>query len=39
VPVCWITLWIYGLATLGRMLGRRTQAMDRENWQQAEKKV
>ena len=34
VPVCWITLWVYGVATLGRALGRKPQAMDRGNWQQ-----
>ncbi len=33
LPVCWITLWIYGFATLGRLLGRKTQALDRKNWQ------
>lgn len=38
VPVCWITLWVYGLATLGRMLGRTPPAMDRGNWQQPAKK-
>ena len=35
VPVCWITLWIYGLATLSRLLGRRAEALDRQNWQKA----
>jgi len=35
VPVCWITLWIYGLATLSRLLGRRAEALDRHNWQKA----
>ena len=33
VPVCWITLWVYGTATLGRLLGRKQQALDRGNWQ------
>ena len=37
VPVCWITLWVYGIATLGRILGRQQKALDRENWQQTEK--
>ena len=37
VPVCWITLWVYGMATLGRMLGSKPQAMDRGNWQKAQK--
>jgi glycosyltransferase involved in cell wall biosynthesis len=38
VPVCWTTLWVYGTATLGRLLGRTPAAMDRGNWQTAEKK-
>lgn len=38
VPVCWITLWIYGLATLGRLVGRSPQALDRGNWQQTDKR-
>ncbi|MEO5367177.1 MAG: glycosyltransferase family 2 protein [Magnetococcus sp. WYHC-3] len=33
VPVCWITLWVYGLATLGRLLGRKQKALDRDKWQ------
>ena len=33
VPVCWITLWVYGLATLGKILGRKQKALDRGNWQ------
>ena len=37
VPVCWVTLWVYGTATLGKILGQQQQAMDRGNWQQAEK--
>ncbi len=38
VPVCWITLWVYGLATLGRMLGRKAEAADRNTWQVAQKR-
>lgn len=33
VPVCWITLWVYGFATLGRLLGRKPAALDRDKWQ------
>lgn len=33
MPVCWITLWVYGGATIGRILGRRPKALDRGNWQ------
>ena len=33
VPVCWVTLWVYGTATLGRIVGRKQEAMDRGNWQ------
>jgi glycosyltransferase involved in cell wall biosynthesis len=33
VPVCWITLWVYGLATFGRVLGRKPVAPDRNDWQ------
>ena len=39
VPVCWITLWVYGMATLSKMLGKTPKAMDRGNWQKdAQKK-
>ena len=38
VPVCWVTLWVYGLATLGRVLGQKPKALDRGNWQKTEKK-
>ena len=37
VPVCWITLWVYGTATLGQMLGRKAKALDRADWQKAAK--
>ena len=38
VPACWITLWVYGIATLGRMLGKKPEALDRNGWQKAERK-
>lgn len=33
VPVCWVTLAVYGLATLGRAFGSRARALDRDQWQ------
>jgi glycosyltransferase involved in cell wall biosynthesis len=33
VPVCWITLWIYGVATLRKALGLRQAPVAREAWQ------
>ena len=33
VPVCWITLWTYGLGTLSKLLGRRQAPVDRSRWQ------
>ena len=33
LPVCWITLWIYGTCTMGRMLGRRQAPAERDRWQ------
>ena len=38
VPVCWVTLWVYGIGALGRLLGRKPEALDRGKWQAAEKK-
>jgi glycosyltransferase involved in cell wall biosynthesis len=35
VPACWITLWVYGTAALGRALGVKPRAQDRGGWQQA----
>lgn len=33
IPVCWTTLWIYGIATLGKMLGLKQKPADRSTWQ------
>ena len=33
VPVCWITLWVYGLGTISRLLGGRQAPADRSSWQ------
>ena len=33
VPVCWITLWVYGWGTVSRLLGRRQAPVDRSRWQ------
>ena len=33
VPVCWITLWVYGSGTLSRLLGRKLAPADRTSWQ------
>jgi len=34
VPVCWITLWIYGVGTLSKTLGIRQCPVARAKWQQ-----
>jgi glycosyltransferase involved in cell wall biosynthesis len=36
LPVCWITLWTYGIATLRRALGLRQAPVARHGWQQGE---
>ncbi len=33
VPVCVVTLWVYGCATLAKAFGRRAAPVDRTNWQ------
>ena len=33
IPVCWITLWIYGWGFLSKVFGRRQAPVDRSNWQ------
>ena len=33
VPVCWITLWVYGWGTVSKLLGRRQAPVDRSQWQ------
>ena len=33
IPVCWTTLWIYGLGALSRLFGRRQAPVDRSRWQ------
>ena len=37
VPVCWITLWTYGLGTLSKLLGRKQAPVDRSSWQKQPK--
>ena len=37
VPVCWITLWVYGTGTLSRLLGGRQAPADRSSWQKQPK--
>jgi glycosyltransferase involved in cell wall biosynthesis len=34
IPVCWITLWIYGLATIQKALGVTPAAKTRRGWKQ-----
>jgi hypothetical protein len=36
VPVCWITLWIYGRNVLAKGLGIKPRMRSREGWQRAE---
>ena len=33
VPVCWITLWLYGTATLRKALGFKQAPVKRDTWQ------
>jgi glycosyltransferase involved in cell wall biosynthesis len=33
VPVCWITLWIYGKAALARAIGIKPKQKSRDGWQ------
>lgn len=33
IPVCVVTLWVYGLGFLSKLLGRRQAPVDRSNWQ------
>jgi glycosyltransferase involved in cell wall biosynthesis len=34
VPVCWITLWVYGIGTLRRVFGAKQAPVDRKKWQE-----
>jgi glycosyltransferase involved in cell wall biosynthesis len=33
LPVSWITLWVYGTATIAKIIGRRQALADRSSWQ------
>ena len=33
IPVCWVTLWVYGIGTISRFLGGRQAPVDRSSWQ------
>lgn len=33
IPVCWTTLWVYGIGTLAKALGGRQAPVDRSSWQ------
>jgi glycosyltransferase involved in cell wall biosynthesis len=33
VPVCWITLWMYGVATLRKLSGFKQTPVQRDSWQ------
>ncbi|MBO5940935.1 MAG: glycosyltransferase family 2 protein [Kiritimatiellae bacterium] len=33
VPVCWITLFVYGIGALAKMLGGKQAPVDRSSWQ------
>lgn len=37
VPVCWITLWVYGIGTLSRVFGGKQAPVDRSSWQKQAK--
>jgi len=33
LPVCWVTLWIYGIGTLRKLLGAKQAPVARDKWQ------
>jgi len=33
LPVCWITLWVYGISTLRKSLGLKQAPVQRDTWQ------
>lgn len=33
VPVCWITLWVYGIGVLSKVFGGKQAPIDRSSWQ------
>jgi glycosyltransferase involved in cell wall biosynthesis len=33
LPVCWITLWVYGICTLRKLLGGKQAPVSRDTWQ------
>lgn len=33
LPVCWITLWVYGIGTLRKLLGAKQSPATRDSWQ------
>ncbi|MDD4019273.1 MAG: glycosyltransferase family 2 protein [Kiritimatiellae bacterium] len=37
IPVCWITLWMYGSATVLKMLGVKQAPVARDRWQKEER--
>lgn len=36
VPVCWITLWVYGVATLRKVCGLKQAPAGRDRWQKTD---
>jgi hypothetical protein len=37
IPVCWTTLWVYGIGTLSKLLGGKQAPVDRSSWQKSGK--
>ena len=33
IPVCWTTLWVYGIGTISKLLGVKQAPVDRSSWQ------
>ena len=33
VPVCWTTLWVYGIGTISKLFGGKQAPVDRSSWQ------
>ena len=37
LPVCWITIWVYGIGTLSKLFGGKQAPVDRSSWQKQTK--
>lgn len=37
LPICWITLWVYGIGTISKLFGGKQAPADRSSWQKQTK--